>query len=73
VSASTARRARRASTKTSRRNLSVAGATAQDAIRVNGREAFFEKAFALMESADPGKRAVAEFMLRGAWEVLSYD
>jgi hypothetical protein len=78
VSASAARRARRASTKPppgsgpgDRPNLSIAGATAHDAIRVSGREAFFEKTFALMESNDPAERAVAEFMLRGAWEALS--
>jgi len=65
------RRAARSSAKASRRDLSIARATALDAIRVNGREAFFEKAFALAESADPRERAVAEFMLRGAWEALS--
>lgn len=61
------RRARRAS----RRNLSSVEATALDAIRVNGREDFFKKTFALAESEDPRERAVAEFMLRGAWEALS--
>ena len=76
MSASAARRTRRASTKptgtgaASRENLSIAGATALDAIRVNGREVFFEKVFALMESNDPKERAVAEFML-GSWEALS--
>jgi hypothetical protein len=54
-----------------RHNLTDAGATALDAIRVNGRETFFAKTFALMESNDPRERAVAEFMLRGAWEALS--
>ena len=51
--------------------LSPAGATAQAALRKLGRDAFFEKTFALMESADPAERAVAEMMLRGAWEALS--
>jgi hypothetical protein len=50
---------------------SPAGATAQAAIRKLGRDAFFEKTFSLMESADPAERAVAEMMLRGAWEALS--
>jgi hypothetical protein len=53
------------------RNLSPAGAAAMDAIRVNGREAFLEKTFALLESDDPGKRFLGEFMLRGAREALS--
>jgi hypothetical protein len=65
------RRAARANAKASRHNLTDAGATALDAIRVNGRETFFAKTFALMESNDPRERAVAEFMLRGAWEALS--
>jgi hypothetical protein len=48
---------------------SEAGATALDAIRVNGRETFFAKTFALMESDDPRERYLAEFMLRGAWRL----
>lgn len=64
------RAARRRAAKASRRALTPTGATALDAIRVNGREAFFAKAFALMESNDPRERAVAEFMLRGAWASL---
>ena len=46
MSASAARRARHASMKPRSGvapNLSIAGATAHDAIRVNGREAFFRK------------------------------
>jgi hypothetical protein len=65
------RRAARANAKASRHNLTDPGATALDAIRVNGREVFFAKTLALMESNDPGKRAVTEFMLRGLWEALS--
>ena len=68
---SAARNARRREARENRRNLSSAGATALDAIRVNGREAFLEKAFVSAESADARERAVAEFMLRGAWAVLS--
>jgi hypothetical protein len=65
------RRAARSSAKADRRDLSSAGATALDAIRVNGPEAFFAKTFALMESNDPQERAVAEFMLRGGWEATA--
>jgi hypothetical protein len=69
-----ARAERRRATKTAakeKRNLSFVGETALDAIRVNGREAFFKKTFELAASVDPREQAVAEFMLRGAWEVLS--
>jgi hypothetical protein len=65
------RRAAKANAKVSRHNLTDAGATALDAIRVNGRDVFFAKTFALMKSDDPQERAAAEFMLRGAWEALS--
>ena len=54
---SAARNARRREARENRRNLSSAGATALDAIRVNGREAFLEKAFVLAESADARERA----------------
>jgi hypothetical protein len=72
------RRAAKVNAKASRHNLtdglpstrSGAGATALDAIRVNGRDRTLETTFRLMESGDPGKRAVAEFMLRGLWEAL---
>jgi hypothetical protein len=53
------------------REMSWVGETALDAMRVNGRQRFFEKTFELMESDDPRERAVAEFMMRGAWEALS--
>jgi hypothetical protein len=65
------RRAASTNAKLPRHNLTEAGEAAVDAIRVNGRDAFFEKTFALMKSDDPRERAVAEFMLRGVWEALS--
>jgi hypothetical protein len=64
-----ARAERRRTAKTlakPKREMSCAGATALDAMRVNGRQGFLEKTIELMESNDPRERAVAEFMVRGA-------
>jgi hypothetical protein len=72
-----ARAERRRAAKTAKvaakpkRGMSWVGETALDAVRANGRQRFFEKTFELMESDDPRERAVAEFMMRGAWEAVS--
>jgi hypothetical protein len=84
MTASASRRARRAAQQAHRQPpratrevrripLSIAGVTASDAIRVNGRKAFFEKTAALAQSENPQERAVAEFMLRGIREAARDD